>query len=117
MINFMKNFILAETSNFYKIDSNKKNSGVKAIKKLIYMGSQDADSVLAKEHIDLINKDIEILWKLPTQKGLAENAKAAAAKAIPEILSSELCSDKTKEKYIELSKKSLKSGVQIYTNL
>lgn len=52
MVNFMKNFILAEMSNFYKIDSNRKNSGVKAIKKMLYIGSNDADSVMTKEHVD-----------------------------------------------------------------
>lgn len=119
MINFMKNFILAETENFYTIDSSKKSSGVKAFKKFIYMGggNNDSDTVITKDHVEQINKDIEILWKLPAQKGIPENVKTQASKAIPEILSNERCSDKTKEKYIEMARKSLKSGDQVFNNL
>lgn len=54
---------------------------------------------------------------MPKQKGIPENVKNHAAKAIPEILSNELCSDKTKEKYIDMAKKGVKSGDQIYNNL
>lgn len=57
------------------------------------------------------------MWNLPKEKGIPENVKNNAAKAIPEILSNELCSDKTKEKYIDMAKKGVKSGDQIYSNL
>ena len=118
MINFMKNFILNEMENFYNIDNMKKSGAISAMKKMIYnSGNKDADSIMSKEHVELINKDIEILWKLPSEKGIPENVKQAASKAIPEILSNELCSEKTKEKYIEMARKGIKNGDQIYSNL
>jgi hypothetical protein len=64
----------------------------------------DADSVMTREHVDWVNKDLEILWKLPAQQGCPDNVKAQAFKAIPEILSHKLCSDKTKENYIDMAK-------------
>ena len=88
-----------------------------AVKNLIKSAAKDADSVMSKEHVDTVNKDLEILWKLPLEKGIPENVKQAASKAIPEILSSELCSEKTKEKYIEMAKKSMKNWEQVYSNL
>lgn len=116
----MKNFIIAEMVNFYRNDNMKKTGGIKtSIKRMFNMGAStgDADSVMTKEHVDWINKDLEILWKLPSQKGIPDNVKSQAFKAIPELLSHKLCSDKTKENYIDMAKKGLKNGEQIYNNL
>lgn len=71
-----------------------KSGAFVAVKNFIKSPSKDADSVMTKEHIDTINKDLEILWKLSSEKGIPENVKLAASKAIPEILSSEVCSEK-----------------------
>lgn len=116
-IQFMKGFILAEMGNFYNLDKEKKTGGIKAIKRFIGVGREDSDSIMSKEHIDCINKDLELIWNIPTTNGVPDNVKAAATKAIPEILSNELCSDKTKEKYIDYAKKSIKKGEQIFNNL
>jgi uncharacterized protein (UPF0147 family) len=113
----MKGFILAEMGNFYNLDKEKKTGGIKAIKRFIGVGREDSDSIMSKEHIDCINKDLELIWNIPTTNGVPDNVKAAATKAIPEILSNELCSDKTKEKYIDYAKKSIKKGEQIFNNL
>lgn len=117
MIAFMKNFILNEMDNFYNVDNMKNTGAMNKVKNLLNRANKDADSVMSKEHVDLINKDIELLWKLPSEKGIPENVKQAASKSIPEILSNELCSEKTKEKYIEAAKKDIKNGDQIYSNL
>ena len=118
MVSFMKNFILAEMENFYQQDLEKKNSGIKNyVRKLYTSGNKEADNVLTKEHIEHITKDLELLWKLPLEKGVPDNAKQQAAKNIPEILSNEACSEKTREKYIEMSKNGFKNWEQIYNNL
>lgn len=118
MVTFMKNFILAEMENFYMSDSEKKNSGLKNyVRKLYSGGNRDADSVLTKEHVDIINKDLELLWKLPLEKDVPDNVKQLAAKFIPEILSKEVCSEKTREKYIDMTKTGFKNCEQIYNNL
>ena len=86
----MKSFILAEMGNFYHSDKEKKSGGMKVIKRIMHMGSNESDNLMTKEHVECINKDLELLWKIPTQKGIPENVKIAASKAIPEILSSDL---------------------------
>jgi hypothetical protein len=58
-----------------------------------------------------------ILWKLPSERGIPDNVKAQAFKTIPEILSDENCSDKTRENYIDMAKKGLKIADNIYNNL
>jgi hypothetical protein len=120
MIMFMKSFIIAEMTNFYKNDNMKKTGGMKSsLKKFFNMGggNSDVDSIMTKEHVDWVNKDLEILWKLPTQKDIPNNVKNQASKVIPEILSNEYCSDKTRENYIEMARKGLKNGDQVYNNL
>ena len=118
MVSFMKNFILAEMENFYQQDYEKKNSGlINYMKNRYKTSNREADSVLTKDHIEHINKDLELLWKLPLEKGVLDNAKHLAAKTIPEILSNEACSEKTKEKYIDMAKNGFKNCEQIYNNL
>ena len=118
-INFIKKFITSEMRNFYENDAPKKSGGVTGTFKKMFNfgGSNDPDGAMTKEHIDWVNKDIGILWKLPSEKGIPENVKAQAFKVIPEILSDENCSDKTRENYIDMAKKGLKNGDQVYNNL
>ena len=118
IVSFMKNFILAEMENFYQQDLEKKSNGIKNyVRKLYTSSNREADSVLTKNHIENINKDLELLWKLPLEKGVPYNAKRLAAKTIPEILSNEVCSEKTKKKYIDMAKNGFKNCEQIYNNL
>lgn len=118
-INFIKQFILSEMRNFNENDAPKKGGGVGSkIKKMLFLGnSNDPEAVMTKEHVEWINKDIMILWKLPSERGIPDNVKAQAFKVIPEILSDENCSDKTRENYIDMAKKGLKSADNIYNNL
>jgi len=99
------------------IKINKTGGVTSTIKRMLRFNNTDPEFIITKEHIDWINKDIGILWSLPNERGVAENVKAQAFKAIPEILSDESCSEKTRENYIEMAKKNLKNGEQVYNNL
>lgn len=96
---------------------NKSGGVASKIKKMLHLSRTDPELIMTKEHLEWINKDIGILWKLPNERGVSENVKDQAFKVIPEILSDEYCSDKTRENYIEMAKKSLKNGDQVYNNL